>query len=206
MFKKVTALLVTLAFFVSCAGLIQMNPANLKGNHARARFINVTYIGAFLDYQKYAALPNLTPEAKNLLKTKRHVLANLHLPISILNGHAETGIITDAMFDAMLDKLLELEMGWYTDPQKMTTFALDPKVQDGHLRRAAVEAGLMGDISAQVDPIFVGVLLELLKAGIHAIRALLSQRNLDEAQMEEAWRASWTQFQQLDPTQLVTIQ
>ena len=205
MFKKVTALLVTFMFFAGCAGMGQLNPANLKGNHSRARFVNVTYNMAFLDYQKYAALPNLKPEAIELLKTKRKVLVNLHLPISLLNNHAESGIITDAMFQALLDKLLELEMGWYTDPQKMTTLNLDPKIKDGHLKRAAVEAGLVGETTAQIDPMFMGVLLELLRAGIHAVRALLSQRNLDEAAMAEAWKASWAQFKTLDPNALVAL-
>jgi len=204
--KKIVALILSFVFFMSCAGMSQLNPANLKGNHARARFVNVTYSMAFLDYQKYAALPNLTPEAIQLLKTKRHVIANLHLPISILNGHAETGLITDAMFQALLDKLLELEMGWYTDPQKMTTMKLDSKIKDSHLKRAAVEAGLVAETTAQIDPMFMGVLLELLRAGIHAVRALISQRNLDEAQMKAAWEASWTQFKTLDPNTLIVLE
>jgi len=206
MLKKMTVLLVTLMFFMSCAGMGQLNPANLKGNHARARFANIIYNLAFIDYQKYAVLPNLKPEAVELLKAKRKVLANLYLPISLLNGHAEAGVITDAMFQALLDRLLDLEMGWYTDPQKMTTLALDPKIKDEHLKRAAMDAGLFGETSAQIDPIFMGVLLELLKAGIHAVRALLSQRNLDDAAMEEAWKASWAQFQTLDPNTLVVLE
>ena len=209
MIKKYVIYLVVLCFFVNfvaCAGLSGLNPANLKGNHSRARFINVTYTMAFQDYQTYAKLENLKPEAVQLLKTKRKILANLHLPISLLNNHAESGIITDAMFHELLNKLLDLEMGWYTDASQMTTFALNPEIKDSHLKRAAVDAGLLCGTCPQVDPIFVGVLLELLKASIHAIKALLSQRNLDDEAMKAAWETSWAQFKILDPNALVVLE
>ena len=212
--KLVTIL--TLCIFtivVGCAGLETMDPSNIKGAHARARFVNVTYQLAFMDYQRFAGLKNLTPEAVELLKSKRIALALIHLPIAVLNGHAETGTITDAAFNALLDKLLELETGWYvatakdqTDDQVMSkanTFAMNPTVTDDHLMRALIESGLIEGNTK--NPMITGVLIELLRMGIHAVRAMLSQRGLDEAQMLEAWQASWDTFKTLNPNNLIVL-
>ena len=219
--KKGMVYLVLLCFFVNfsgCATLDSVNPQSLKSNHARARFVNVTYNLAYQDYQRFAALENLKPEARELLKVKRTVLINMHLPIAVLNGHAEAGTITDAMFNALLDKLMELEMGWYVATEqgespsatvdKVRTFQLNPEVKNDHLRRAAIEAGLaQGDIKTTktVSPVVIGALLELLRVGIHAVRAMLTQRNLDEAQMAVAWQESWDTFKTLNPNTLVEL-
>ena len=111
------------------------------------------------------------------------VLVNLYLPISILNEHAAVGTITDAMFNTLLDKLMELETGWWTDTSQAQIFALNAKVTDAQIKRAAIQVSLIGETSAQVDPIFMGILLELIRNGIHAIRAMLTQKDLDETQI-----------------------
>jgi hypothetical protein len=196
MFKKL--LIVSLAvMFFGCSILSGMDPQSLKTPHARANFINVTYTLAFADYQRFASMPNLNPQAKVLLNAKRAILARLYIPVSLFNGHAETGTITDAMFNELLNKLMDLEQNWYTQSMAVT---------DGDVRKMAVEAGLIGETSAQMDPIFIGVLLELLRNGIHAYRAIQQQKHLDAIQMEAAWRDSLAKFQALDVNGLIVIQ
>jgi hypothetical protein len=77
------------------------------------------------------------------------------------------------------------------------------------LRRAIIEAGLAeGDstTTATASPVITGILIELLRVGIHALRAMLTQRGLDAAQMAEAWQKSWDTFRTLDPTTLVVLE
>jgi hypothetical protein len=101
------------------------------------------------------------------------------------------------MFNELLNKLMDLEQNWYT--QSVAVGGED-------VRKMAVEAGLIGETSAQMDPIFIGVLLELLRNGIHAYRAIQQQKHLDAIQMEAAWRDSLAKFQALDVNGLIVIQ
>jgi hypothetical protein len=200
---KIVSIFVLIIFtIVACVGLSGLDPQNLRMPHARARFINVTYTMAFADYQRFAVLENLKPEAITLLKAKRTIMVNLNLPIAIFNGHAETGTITDALFNELLHKLTEMETGWYTE-QSMGA------ATDTALRLLIYKAGLKEEtITEQTimgDPIFMGILIELIRTGIHAYRALMSQRDLDAAQMEQAWRTSYDDFKALNVLDLVTI-
>ena len=228
MFKKLTVLIVTLAFFTGCAGMSQLNPANLEGNHARGNFVNNLYLNAYADYQRYAALPNLTDEAKQLLKVKREIIYNMGEPtygaVVLLNSQIQTGIpITDAAWNAMLDKLLNLETGWYTEGSQYTVpnpqvFKLDPQTvlakspQEQRteenlnriLHRTTIEAQLAKDTPG-VQAIWEGILLELIRAGVHAVRALIAQRGLDPVQMEAAYNDSYAKFKALDVNQLIVI-
>ena len=208
--KKYLSLFLVVAFLISgCAGL---DPRNLKSNHAKANWINNTYIQAFQDHGRYSGLQNLTPEAKTLLNSKRLILIEiadpLYGPVPVFNNYIVTGqIITDAMFNGILDKLLLLETGWYTDTSQMQAFALNPKFTDDQIKAELIKANILDSaISTQTDPMFMGVLLELIRTGIHAIRAMLAQRGLDEAQMIEAWKGSWASFKSLDPESLVILE
>ena len=199
--KALIYILLVTFLFQGCVTLLELDPQNLKTPYARARFVNVTYTMAYADYQRFAVLPNLKPEAVALLKTKRTILVNLNVPIEILNGYAETGTLTDAMFNELLRKLTELETGWYTE-QSMRTASADV------LRRIINEASLRGGTDEQAimgDPMFIGILIELIRTGIHAYRAIMSQRNLDAAQMEQAWRISYDDFRALNVLELATI-
>ena len=196
--KLVTIFTLIAFLFVGCALMSGLDPQSLKTPHARSLFVNKTYTMAWEDYQRYAVLENLRPEAVTLLKAKRMILANLHLPIAVLNGHAEVGNITDAMFNELLGKLAGLEEGWYTTSSQ---------AQANVDRTVVVESSIVSsETSAQMDPIFMGILLELLKSGIHAWRAIQQQRHFDAEQLATAWQESFDKFKTLDITQLVTIQ
>ena len=211
--KSIIATILAVAFLTSCATM-GLDPADIEGNHARARFITYTYNAAYTDYQMQAALPNLRPEAIEVLKAKRallfHMSDPIYGPVAIFNNWTATGqVITDTMFEGVLLKLLELETGFYTDAAKMQTFTLKgqggAEVQDAHLKRAIAEAGLAGPEGAK-NPAFIISMIELLRVGIHAIRAILSQRNLDEAQMIESWQAEYDIFKTLDRNALIVLE
>jgi hypothetical protein len=197
--KKITSILMVALFFIaSCAS---MNPANLETPHARARFVNVTYVAAYNDHVRITQMENLTPEAMELMNTKREILMVLQAPISILNGYVATGNVPDALYEELLQMLLELETGWYTQAQ------IQKDALDEALMKLIRDAGIMDEVvarnaEAQMDPIFLGVLIELLRTGVHALRAMLSQRNLDAVQMKTAWEESLAQFRAADPTLL----
>jgi hypothetical protein len=205
--KKVVALLIASCFlFSSCAGLA-IDPRSLETPKARGKFINTTYQLAFQDHQRYSALPNLRPEAKVLLNSKRTMLIQMKPFISTYNGYIETGTVpTDAMFDELLGYLAGLESGWYTDTNQASSSALNSDVSDVHIRRALNEARILEKgTKSQMDPIFMGLLLELMRTGIHAL-AMLAQRNLTEEQMAVAWQTSWDNFKTLDPHALPVLQ
>ena len=230
MFKKLVIFLVLSCFFVNfigCAGM-NLNPAELKSDYAKGNFANTLYGDAYADYQKYAALPNLTDQAKELLRIKREIIYNLGEPsygaIAVLNNMVQTGEpITDEAWNALLGKLLNLETGWYTNDTQYASanpqvFSLDPKAAlskvpeeqrtnenlNKILYRTSIEASLV-DGGAKKQALWEGLLLELIRAGIHAVRALLAQRGMDEAQLQEAYNNSYAQFQQLDVNQLIKI-
>ena len=215
----VVSVLVTF-MLLACLGMQEMDPTNLKGTHAKARFINVTYTLAWQDYQRFASLENLKPEAVELLKTKRVVLLALHKPVFDMNGGEEdVGIqaLSAVAFNLFLDKLMGLEMGWYVATEQDQTpteimaaaRTINVTAKNDVLRRAIIEAGLAeGDTqtTATLSPAVTGLLIELLRVGIHAVRAMLTQRGLDEAQMTAAWQASWDAVKTLDPNSLVVLQ
>jgi hypothetical protein len=206
--KKVVALLIASCFlFSSCAGLL-INPEALEAPKARAKFINTTYDLAFKDHQRFAALPNLRTEAKTLLNTKRTMLIHMNPFIATYNGYVETGVApTDVMFDELLGYLANLESGWYTDTSQAKSFTIDPEITDAQLRRALTEAQILEkSTSAQMDPMFMGMLIELMRTGIHALRAMLAQRGLTEEQMSAAWQTSYDNFRTLDPHMLPILQ
>jgi len=225
--KKFVVFLMIVVFFiqfVGCAGM-NINPADLKTPHARGRFVNAIYIAAYNDHVRYANLENLRPEAKELLNAKRNILIELadplYGPIPIFNTYIETGeIITDSMFNGLLDRLLLLQMGWYTDPKAYSADGPTPQVfrlvpaKDNTedqlktaLKNASAQASIISDKpTAQIDPIVIGTLIELLRIGIHAIQTMLQQRNLDETQMAEAYQESLAQFKLLDPTTLKVLE
>jgi hypothetical protein len=218
-------------FFASCAGMNQINPAALKGNHARGNFVNKTFLGAWGDYQRYAVLENLTEEAKVLLKQKRAVLKEfvnpLYGPIILFNRSiAGEELITDAAWDAMLDKLVALETGWYVNGDAYTGKStamvqkLDPKVilekfkpeqqTDAVLNQIiqaeATRAKIRKDTGTEAQALWEGLLIELIRTGIHALRAMLAQRNMTDEQLGTAWTESWTAIQALNAESLVVIQ
>ena len=212
--KKIVATLLTICFFVSCAGM-GVSPTDLQTPHARGRFVLMTYVRAFQDHQRFAALPNLTDDAKKLLNAKRDILIAMNQPaigpIPVFVNYIETGqVITDLVFDAILDQLLLLETGWYTDSKMDKTFMLRPSAKntekelDDAITKAAVEASLVK--ADKFDPIVVGSLIELIRLGIHALRTLLEQRNLDELQMAEAYNVALEQYRSLDMNALVVLE
>jgi len=221
--RKLVILLILSSFFVSCAG-VGISPADLKSPHARGRYVNRIYQMAYADHIRYANLENLKPEAKKLLNTKREILIQLtepiYGPIIVLNNHIQTGsAITDEMFSALLDRLLLLETGWYTDDSQAQAFKLTPQSVfekpeqqteenlDKILTRTAQQAHLLADgPQAQLSGVLVGALLELAKVGIHALRAMIEQRNWDEAQLSEAYQESWTAVQKLDANTLKVLE
>lgn len=212
---------------VGCAGM-GINPANLKGNHARGNFVNRTFMAAWADYQRYAMLENLTPDAKTLLKQKRVILAEfvnpLYGPVIMFNRTIETGVLLDdAAWNAMLDKLVELETGWYINGEMYDgkaapqTQNLDPKLvfkneqaTDADLNKLiqieSVKAGIRKDTGTEAQALWEGLLIELIRTGIHALRAMLSQRGMDEAQLETAWVESWGVVKALNINDLAVIQ
>lgn len=221
MFKKLTVLFIIFVFLAGCVGS-QLNPANLKTPHARGRFVNVTYSMAFADYVRYSQLPDLKPSAIKLLNAKRKILIELadpiYGPLTVFNQHIQDGVlITDGMFNALLDRLLLLETGWYTESgqarvDKPTVFTLTPqsvnkqnptqKDLEDVLKRFASEAGLTADLTPQMSEIMLGTLIELLRTGIHALRAMLQQRGWDEEQMAAGYAESYSNFKALDMTAL----
>ena len=219
--KKFVTLLICLSFFVSCAGM-NINPADLKGNHARANFVNQTYLMALSDYSYYASLPNLTEDAKQLLRAKRLILVNLidqfYGPVTLFNRAVEgSELITDAAWNEMLNKLLELETGWYTSNtveslEKMYAGGAEPQMlaldkeknPDEAIMRVAQQASLVKD-GEKSQLLWEGILLELIRTGIHAIRAMLAQRGMDEAALATAWQTSWGKIQAIDTAAIVTI-
>ena len=219
--KKFVTLLICLSFFVSCAGL-NINPADLKGAHAQANFVNQTYLMALSDYSYYARLPNLTEEAKQLLRTKRIVLVSMidqfYGSVVIFNRAVEGGaLITEAGWNEMLNKLLELETGWYTSNtveslEGMYIGSAEPKMlaldkeknPDEAIMKLAQQASLVKE-GERSQLLWEGILLELIRTGIHSIRALLAQRGMDEAALADAWQTSWGKIQAIDTAAIVTI-
>jgi hypothetical protein len=210
-------------FFFSCAGT-SINPANLKTPAARTRFVVATYNAAYADHVRFSNLPNLKPEAKKLLNTKRRILIELADPsigpITMVVDNYENGApFTDALFNALLDKLLLMETGWYTSDSQAQVFELtpqsvfkDPKAQteenlDKILKRSAQEAGLISDKpTAQISEILIGTLIELLRAGIHAVRVMLQQRGMDEEQLAADCVKVITTYKTLDPNSLKILE
>ena len=219
--KKLIAILVTIAFLTACAGMA-INPASLKTPHARGAFANNTYAAAYADHSRYASLDKLKPEAKELLNAKRKILIELKSPIgplTIFNEYISTGnLISDSMFTALLDRLLLLETGWYTDESQAQVFQLTPQSVfkdpnateeslDAVLRKTAEEASLISaGPSAQISEMLVGLLLELVKTGIHAIRAMIELRGLDEAQLAAKYQESLARVNSLDPNALKILE
>lgn len=225
--KKLFVLFLAITFFASCAGM-NLNPAALKGNHARGNFANQTFLAAWNDYQFYAAKGDLlTADAKDLLRAKRTILAEmvnpLYGPIIRFNSLVAGGeLIDDAVWNAMLEKLLMLDQGWYTKAEMYTgeetaqVFELTPQSVfknpeqqtkenlDKVLNATAVEANLKQEIESQA--IWEGILLELIRTGIHALRAMLAQKGLDEAALAVKWQESWAKIQTLDPVALIVIE
>lgn len=191
--KLVSVLMAIMFFMVGCAA---MNPHNLKSPYARANFVNNTYISIWNDYNKIASLENLKPEVKPVLEAKRILIVNLKLPISLLNGFAESGTMSDAMYNELLNRLLDLETGWYTNQSVRS---------DELIRKAIEEGGIVSETSTQVNPVFIGVLIELLKTGLHAWNAILKQAGYDEAQMQVAWGESRARFNALNISDLVVV-
>jgi hypothetical protein len=214
--KKVLVLLVLTCFFVNilgCAALQSMDPTNIKGNHARAGFVNKVFIGAFNDHVRYSNLSPLRSEAIDLLNAKREVLIGLKIPVSLFNGYVVEGKITDAAYHELLNLLLDLEMGWYTEPGQAIqspTLALKFNIKvtpesEAAIRKALEEAGLLEPaIKAAYSATFIDpiIIIELIRIGIHALNAVVSQRGYDEVQMKAAWELSFATFNKLDPSTL----
>jgi len=213
--KKAVSLIIAIALLASCAGM-GVSPADLKTPHARGRFVLNIYNAAFADHQRFAELENLKPEAKNLLNDKRKILLELgdplYGPVTIFINNIETGTpLTDAMFNAILDKLIMLETGWYTSTDQAQVFELKPqnvfkKPEDQTdenlqkiLARTVVEAQLVpSGPQAQISEVLIGSLIELARLGIHALRAMLTQRGLDEAQMTVKYNEELARFKSLN--------
>ena len=231
--KKLFVLFICVVFLFSCAGMSELNPVNIKGNHARGNWVNRTFLAAWVDYQFYAGKPNLTEAAKELLKTKRIILKNfidpVYGPINIFNSAINEGVVvTDQMWTAMLDKLLELESGWYTTGEMYTgevnpiAYSLDPKrvlekaPEDQRtdenlnkiLKSESINASVIKDgmtVTGAKEQIATGIIIELLRTGIHCLRVLLQQRGKTEEELTVLYRESWERIQQLDANTLVEI-
>jgi len=220
--KKLIVSIMAIVFLVSCAGW-GLNPANLKDDHARGNFVNKTFLMALADYSYYAKLPNLTDEAKVLLRAKREILVQMldpfYGPVVLFNRAVVGGeLITEEGWMAMLDKLLTLETGWYTGSSKAETiqmytgeaapqtFNLDKvKNPDSLIVQAGQQASIIKS-EYRTQAIWEGLLFELIRTGIHAIRALLAQKGMDEAQLAAAWAESWAQIQAITPESIVVVQ
>jgi len=220
--KKVISLLIVISFLVSCAGM-GINPADLKTPAARTRFVVATYNAAYADHVRFSNLPNLKPEAVQLLNTKRRILIELADPalgpITLVVNNYEGGIpFTDSMFNAVLDKLLLMETGWYTDESQAQVFKLtpqnvfkDPASQteanlDAALTGLSQKAGLLSsEPTAQLSEIMVGSLIELLRAGIHAARILWQQKQMDETAIAADCVKVIAQYKTLDATALKNL-
>lgn len=204
LFKGVA--LLTLFFFsitfIGCAGL---NPYEIESDHGKAAFANKIYTSAFHDYNRIAKLEGLKPEVLTMLKAKRLILVELkdpmYGPVTLINQKVELGeYITDSFYVGLLDKLLELEAGWYTYQTKNIT--------DNELMAMAIESDLApvyDKDSAVKSTAIWPVLLELLKIGIHAFRAMMSQRGLNEEEMEQEWIKSKEIYDSLNVNDLVVL-
>lgn len=227
MFKKMTVILVTLMFFVGCASMGQLNPTtSLTTPKARARFVMVTYIGAYNDYIRFSAIPNLRDEAKDMLNKKRKLLLNVNDPIVGIPFYVnlvETGQpLTDAAFNALLDKLTLLEMDWYVNdkqytsenptrfvltPQQALGNALPEQKTDENLRRGIIGASSNARLISikkgeKISGVLVGGLIELIRLGIHAYQALLTQQNLTPEQLEAKYQEALIAYRALDMSKL----
>ena len=201
--KRIVSLAIVVLFFINFIGCAGLQPADLTTPKARGTFVNNTYHAIWNDYQTYAQYANLSEDAKDLLRAKRTIIANMHIGVSVFNGHVQTGTITDAAFQAILDKLLEIQLNWYMI--KSSAWYLSEDVSDAKLRKLIWEAGLVSGTSAQTDPLFMGVLLELLRTGVQALRQLMAQRGLDEVEMAAAYNESWIKVQSLKVADLIII-
>lgn len=223
--KKFLLVFIAIMFFISCAttGTLSTSVTTPK---ARARFVMVTYTAAFNDYVRFSVMPNLRDEAKELLNTKRQILININDPavgIPFYVHMVETGQpFTDAAFNALLDKLTLLETGWYVNDKQYisenpTKFTLTPqetlkgikaeqRTKENLAKAIIVTAGRADLITlkkgVKLSGVLVGGLIELIRLGIHAYQALITQQNLTPEALEASYQEALTAYRALDMSKL----
>ena len=195
-----------------CAGT-SLDPSALEGKQL-GKFLVSTWNKSEASFQNQVLWPNLTADESRILKGKREVIVYSYDGVSDAGDYIETGdIVPDATINRILNLLDRLQRDWliragssigaqsvlYGDAKKLR------KASDADIRKVLVEAGIISEFEAQMSPVLIGSLIELIRSGIHAAITLLEMRNETEEQIAAWWGVNWPVFQAYDLSKLPIV-